>query len=352
MFNIIFENIIPVKVPLISLLLAFSILSFFWVPIFNFFNLKPYSSIQRVHQNEISRLGGFLIYIFLWALWIFNFRNDIFLFSILISSIPFTIICLKEDLFQTTKPLLRLTSMLISCLIFFYIYPLDFPNINFPIIKNIIEIFPIGVIFFTFSILVLMNGMNMIDGLNGLFGFTALFQQIFLGSLAIFYNDIEMLNLIVIFSFPLVLFVFFNFPFGKLFAGDFGAYFYGFLNGMLTIYFFGKYNDLISWSAVLILFYPCMELLFSFIRKIINKTPPFDADDKHLHTLIYKKMLKKTNNKNLLNPYITLRLFIFWLLPSIFGFFFFDDIMLVSCCLVFLTILYICLYCIYDANYL
>ena len=51
------------------------------------------------------------------------------------------------------------------------------------------------------------------------------------------------------------MFVIFNFPIGKIFVGDFAAYFYGFLNSILTIYFFGKHSDLLSWLAILILFF-------------------------------------------------------------------------------------------------
>ena len=98
--------------------------------------------------------------------------------------------------------------------------------------------------------------------------------------------------------------------------GDLGAYFYGFVIGILIIYLFGKYHHLLAtWTAVLILFYPCMELLFSFIRKIRNNKSPFDPDNRHLHTLIYKQINKVYKKSTLANSLTTLSLFIFWIFP-------------------------------------
>lgn len=314
MINNILEVLLIFKFPLVYLLLSFAFLSFYWADIFTLFNLKSYKKIQRVHKRETSRLGGLIIYLFFWLTYAFGYLEDKLFLSILISSIPFILISSIEDLFHNTKPIIRLTSMIISCFIFFHIYPLDFPTIDFPYLGEAISFYPLTIIFFTFSILVLMNGMNLIDGMNGLFVFTAIFQLISFYFLGLLYNDHFLIYISIIFLFPLLAFLIFNFPFGKIFMGDSGAYLYGFVISILTIYFFGKYNSLISWAAVLILFYPCMELLFSYIRKIRNEISPFEADNKHLHSLIFK-LLNKKFNILLSNILTTLMLCFFWIIP-------------------------------------
>lgn len=330
------------KIPIIFIFLFYVILSFFWVPIFNRFQLKEYNNIQKIHKNEVSRLGGFLAYLFLiiciWC-WV---DNDI-LSLILISSIPFVVASLSEDLLHNTSPKIRLVSMIISCFIFFNIAHIEFPPIDFLFLSYFSFSNYFNFIFFTFALIVLMNGMNLIDGLNGLFGFTAIFQLMTLIILSFIVEDFEMVNIILICLIPLIIFMLFNFPFGKIFAGDLGAYLYGFIIGILTINFFGKHDYLFSWLAVLILFYPCFELLFSYIRKVSTNLSPFDADDKHLHTLIYKYINYKFKLKQS-NSLVTSLLSIFWLTPFFYTYLIVDSLEGIILLIFILTIIYICLY--------
>ena len=310
------EILFSIQYPLIGLVVIFAILSFYWNAIFNFLKLKTYDNVQRVHANEVSRLGGLVIYAFFWIIFFFDFIEDKLFFNILISSIPFVLISLKEDLLQNTAPRNRLLLMILSCLIFFYINPITFPIIDIPYIGDLISFYPISILFFSFSILVLMNGMNLIDGMNGLMPLTVFFQLLSLMIISLTVNDLFVFQLTIIFALPLIFFLLFNFPLGKLFIGDLGAYFYGYVIGLLIIYFFGKYNNLLTWNAIVILFYPCFELLFSFIRKIRNNINAFEADASHLHSIICNYLVKfKLINNNKANNLVTIFLIPFYVLP-------------------------------------
>jgi UDP-GlcNAc:undecaprenyl-phosphate GlcNAc-1-phosphate transferase len=340
-----FLNIIfLIKFYLISLVIVFFFLSFFWKNIFEFLNFQKYNSIQRIHAGEIPRLGGFFIYFFWWILVLGDLFQNTLLFNILLSSIPFFIVALKEDLYHNTSPAIRLSSMILSCVIFFIINPINFPIINIYFIGELLQIKTFSIIFFIFCTIVLMNGMNLIDGMNGLFAFTALFQLLSLFCLSIFFNDYEFSTLIIIFFTPLIIFLLFNYPFGMIFAGDSGAYLYGFINAIAYIYFFGRYPELLSWLAVLFLFYPCFELLFSYSRKILDNKSPLSADNKHLHTLLNKKLLSKIGNNKFVNAGSTLVLFLFWLLPFIFGVYFSYNIFMIVGFLLFLSVTYCIFY--------
>ena len=142
---------------------------------------------------------------------------------------------------------------------------------------------------------------------------------------------------------PLIVFTLFNFPFGKIFCGDAGAYFYGFAISASTIYLFGTYENLLSWNAVLILIYPCIELLFSFIRKkFFENKSAFTADAKHLHSLIYR-YITKLNSKLSNNSVVT-----FYLLPFIVApvltYFLYEDIFAIICIIFLFFLLYIMSY--------
>ena len=126
---------------------------------------------------------------------------------------------------------------------------------------------------------------------------------------------------------PLIVFTLFNFPFGKIFCGDAGSYFYGFAISASVIYLFGTHDNFLSWNAILILIYPSVELLFSFIRKkFFENKSPFTPDIKHLHSLIYRFLnkynLKFSNNSIVtffLTPFIVAPLLSLFLYKDIFA---------------------------------
>ena len=89
----------------------------------------------------------------------------------------------------------------------------------------------------------------------------------------------------------MLLFIIFNYPIGKIFLGDTGAYIIGFLIACLCIKAFYNNPSLPSWIAVLILFYPAFEVLFSYTRKIFCKKNPFLPDREHLHILIFDYLI-------------------------------------------------------------
>ncbi len=281
------------------LFMIFAVIVFYWKKIFTYFSLKTYQSKQRLHQDEVPRIAGLMMYIFLTFVAFFSIESH-YLNVILISAFPMVIIGSKEDLFHNTSPKLRLIIMIISAGLCVYLLPTNLPEIDFPLINQILSIGFMTEIFFIFSILVIINGNNLIDGVNGNLALTNIIQLISVGLLAIMVGDDEIVQLSCLLLVPLIIFTLFNFPLGKIFCGDAGAYFYGFAISASVIYLFGKYDQLLSWNAVLILIYPSIELLFSFIRKkIFENKSPLIPDTKHLHSLVFRclsKRLKLTNN--------------------------------------------------------
>ena len=292
---------------------VFFVISIFWEEIYLALSLKAYQSKQRLHQDEVPRIGGLIIYIFLIPITLFFFQSHL-LNIILISAIPIIFIGAKEDLFHNASPKLRLISMVFSASLFIYLLPTNLPKIDFPLLNQALSFPILKEIFFIFSILVIINGNNLIDGVNGNMTFTNIVQLSVLYFLAFTVDDIQIAEVCLILIIPLVIFLIFNFPFGRIFSGDAGAYFYGFSISAATIYLFGKYDQLLSWNAILVLIYPSIELLFSFIRKKFfeNKTP-FSPDTKHLHSLIFTHIGKKFNCSN--NSFVTVFLFPFILAP-------------------------------------
>ena len=146
--------------------------------------------------------------------------------------------------------------------------------------------------------MVLINGSNFIDGLNGLF--LSYFSIVLFVIYKLNFNDLIILEtepqiiLSVIILFVLVL----NF-FNQLFLGDNGAYSLGFLLGFFLIKIYNINNVISPYFIILLLWYPCFENLFSIIRKLIHKKNPLKPDNDHLHHYIFLFFIKKLKINNL-----------------------------------------------------
>ena len=153
-------------------------------------------------------------------------------------------------------------------------------------------------LFVTFCILILLNGTNFIDGLNGLvLGYyliiLIILQKMQLTSEILDSNDI-FINLIILF---IILFLF-NL-FNQFFLGDGGAYIVAIFFGILLINLNKISSQMSPFFIVLLLWYPCFELLFSMLRKLRFNKSPILPDIKHFHQLLFYFVIKKTKKNKI-----------------------------------------------------
>ena len=278
-------------------------------------NLKKYFSqyqgIQKIHDGEILRIGSLFLFLPLIIIYLINdeFKSMSFYLIIICSSVIIFLTVL-EDIKHFLSPKLRLAILFFVSTI--YVFFADLPNIKISSIfidrQNIIIFYSLYIL----SLIMIMNGFNFIDGLNGLssFNFITIFISIYF--LADLYQDEEIKNwsmfLILLSLFFLVL----NFPFGKLFLGDSGSYLYAFLSGSTIIMLFERNAEAPTLLALLVLAYPITEIIFSIIRKSLKKFSPMAPDNLHIHQLIYKKL---NGDKKFRNNLASLIMAFFWLSP-------------------------------------
>ena len=155
-------------------------------------------------------------------------------------------------------------------------------------------------IFFTsFCMLVLLNGSNFIDGLNGLLITYVTIVIIILFKLDLIPEVLLHVDQIKYLIFFLLILNILNFC-NLLMLGDTGAYILSFFMGFLIISSH-KLNPYISpYFFITIIWYPCYENLFSIIRKLKSNSSPLNPDNKHLHQLLYLVIKKNFFKNNLL----------------------------------------------------
>lgn len=283
-----------------------------------FFKISnEYKTIQKIHKSYTPPLGGLVIFIsFYLYLFLFYQQSNFFInYNVFIPSIAIIIVGSFEDILNNVKPIIRFIVIFISSFIYCYAKS-DFPAIEIWKIGEVINNnHLISVLFFSLCMTTLSNGMNMIDGTNGLSGLTSLSILISILTLIFLFNlrSIDIQNLIIL-SLLLLTFLFFNFPFGKIFLGDSGAYWLGWILGAITIEIF-SHPFLNTWIAPLILFYPTFEVIFSTIRKLSTKKNPMLPDINHLHLKLYFLLKGPSDRNQKFNSFTTLCLMPFWACP-------------------------------------
>ena len=239
------------------------------------------------NKGNVPLSGGIFILVPL----IFFSLSNIFLsfFTILIFLIGFF-----SDRKVLVSPQKRFVFQSTLVLLFVIIFDLR-------ILSSRIELFDIllnnkifGYIFSAFCLLILINGKNFIDGLNGLVIFYSIVILYFLTNLGFINYSIisdQAINLILLLLGLLFLLNIFN----VLMLGDSGAYLLGFFLGYIIISSH-IYNPNVSpYFFISLLWYPCYENLFSIIRKLKKKLSPLKPDSKHLHQLVFFYTKKKFN---------------------------------------------------------
>ena len=280
--------------------------------------LKTYQAIQRIHLNETPRLGGFIFILSLVSFVSYSDVNEsiLVLKLILISLIPIIMIGLKEDLFHNVEPAVRLMALFFVGWLFRVKFTASLPNLaDVPLISKFLMLQGGVTLFYIVSITAIANGMNLIDGVNGLCGAVALSILSALLFLSYKTADITMMSLIFSMILLLIPFMLMNYPYGRIFLGDLGAYSLGLIVSMLTIILFGRHPEISPWGAVLILIYPGTEVVFSLLRRILKGVSIYHPDTDHLHLKLFLFLRPQPNYKKIANALVTPALSGLWLFP-------------------------------------
>ena len=264
-----------------------------------------------VSQNSVPISGG-LIFILSTLLFLESENN----FNYVIFLIFF--VGILSDLNILKSPHKRFILQVAIILVLTFLSNNFISSIRIPLFDHLLTHTFFKYFFVVFCLLILINGSNFLDGLNGLLvGYYLLISLIFYQLNFIEFLEIENSNLLF-FSMTLFILFIFNF-FNKSFMGDTGAYILGFFYGYLLIKIYVEHQIFSPFFVILLFWYPCFENLFSILRKFKLKRSPIEPDNNHLHQLIFFYLKKKYKIKNIFaNNYGSLIILLYNLI--IFGF--------------------------------
>jgi len=249
---------------------------------------------RKVHASPIPSLGG--VGIFAGFLIAFLLMSDLaprghsFPYYIAAFVVVF-FFGVKDDILVIT-PLKKFLGQLAVSLILMYKSKLLIDDmhgfLNIGIIPPVFS-YPLTM----FTIIVVMNSFNLIDGVDGLAASIGLITCIIFSVFFYLNNDWLFALMGISMSGALIAFLRFNVSPAKIFMGDTGAMLLGLVNAILVIHFIktaeGSHILPVFAAPAMgfgILLLPLLDTLRVFAIRIFHKRSPFSADRNHLHHLL------------------------------------------------------------------
>jgi len=274
--------------------------------------LLDYPSKRKIHHIPTPKVGGCIILIsllatsLLFGLW----KNDNYSYYLILCTI-FFLIGLLDDVYDWDYKK-KLLSQISGIMLFLIIIPIDMSKIIFTSIE--IQIPWLNYLLIILWILAIINSFNFFDGINTLAGSLGI---IFFTSYCIlFYSNQSVFpsEICIILIFSILGFLIYNRTPAKMFLGDSGSIFLGFLIATLPLLFtINKSVGIDVTYPVIITSILIMEITYLILSRIRNKKSPFYADKTHLHHQLL--------NLNLRNRYVVLIIIFCTILLSILAYF-------------------------------
>ena len=311
-------NITPYMVQLVLSLLIIGLLA----KTVKWFGSDKIIGVQKFHYNDVSRMGGFGICISI-LIGIYLNHNDypnlayLALF-LMIAFMPIFLGGLIEDITHKVSPNVRLILAIISAIATMIVTNINISRTDIILIDSILNIPGISVIITLLLISGFINAINIIDGFHGIASGAVIIMLVGIFIISYIVEDYLLIRLTLIIFIACIAFIFWNWPIGKIFLGDSGAYLLGIWVVVLGNLLINRSTEISPMAPVLIGSYPLIETIFTIYRRVIKRSKKIShPDGLHLHTIIYRRLIytpskiKKLNNKNFLNSRVAVYVWTF-----------------------------------------
>ena len=282
-------------------------------------------AVQASHVTPVARIGGLSIMLAL-ALLTLPFLETTRSWSnyslMILSAFPVFVIGFCEDLGYFSSPRLRFLIAVFSGAVFVVLFGQWLPRTDIPGLDLAIQWAPIGISFSLILAAGISNAFNLIDGLNGLASFTAAGVAL---SLAVISHETglnEHRDTLLILISAIAGFLIFNFPFGKIFLGDGGAYVIGHILIWMAISILCAAPNVTPLAMLLIFFYPVADTLLAIVRRMHLGTPILHPDRLHFHQITMRSLeilVLGRKRRHISNPLATVFILIFAYTPMMIG---------------------------------
>ena len=247
---------------------------------------------RRVHKRPTPRIGGLaIIFGFLVAIISFNDSWTKELVSILIGVGILGVLGIIDDCKELDAKLKFVVQIVAALVVVIFgdirISVMSNPNV---FSENPYIIFPqwLSITVTVLWIVFMTNAVNFIDGLDGLAAGVSAIMSMSLVFIAITYHEYEIALLGIALMGACFGFLPFNFNPAKIFMGDTGSMFLGYMLSVLSVQGMFKSYAVISFAVpIIMLGLPLFDALFAMLRRLLTGKNPMSADRGHLHHRLY-----------------------------------------------------------------
>jgi UDP-N-acetylmuramyl pentapeptide phosphotransferase/UDP-N-acetylglucosamine-1-phosphate transferase len=166
-------------------------------------------------------------------------------------------------------------------------------SLGLPVFDYLLSIPLISWVICTIFAVGFVNAVNMADGANGLI------PGITFAAFFVFASETGRMFEVGYMS-ACAIFLVFNVISGRFFLGDMGSYGLGAAVALYGLWFVSEGTISASFLACL-LAYPCLDLLMSIFRRVIDRRSPFSPDNEHLHNRLFRQIRGRIDNPVLAN---------------------------------------------------
>jgi len=258
------------------------------------FSMDATDGIQKFHTAPTPRIGGIPILLALVIAWgKSNAEIQAIFTPILFAGMPAFLFGIAEDLTKQIGVFQRLFATMSSGLLVWWITDYSLSRLDIWGIDLLMQFTFFSVIFTAFAVGGVANAINIIDGFNGYASLTCIIAFIGFALIALQVGDQNLALVSLILAASVWGFFWVNWPFGKLFLGDGGAYFLGFALAWIAVLLIERNSSVSAFSALVICILPITEVLFSIFRRKVRNEHPGKPDSMHFHSLLHRRYLSR-----------------------------------------------------------
>lgn len=257
---------------------------------------------RKIHKVPMPRLGGLAIFLAFLLGYMLYGEISTQMLSILIGSFLLILVGIVDDI-HSVKARYKLIVQIVAAAIVVLYGDLSFTELSvfgYNIYFN--DFF--GALLSILFIVAITNAINLIDGLDGLAAGISSIYFLTIAIIAFILNRIGGLDVIIslIMLGSTLGFLFHNFPPAKIFMGDTGSLFLGFMISIIALlgYKVTTFTSLIV--PIIILAIPIFDTVFAILRRLLKGQNIGVADKEHFHHQLLK--MKYSPTKSILIIYV------------------------------------------------
>jgi len=310
--------------------------------------IRDLSARQAQHTRPTPRIGGVAVILAVVvgvALYGDQIGRDL-LFALLSGAVVF-LVGLREDVARNVSPSVRLLAALVSAILAMMLSGAQVSGLGIGAGDVVFQWSVVAIVITLLWSTGTCHALNLIDGLNGLASLYSICAAGAIFAIAAYTQDTDIQIISGLLAVAVLGFFIFNWPFGRIFMGDAGAYGIGHILAWLGIVLMARNPEVAGFAILLVLFWPVCETLYSIFRRRLNRCATGQPDRLHFHHLVVRALplvFNRGKRRVYDNSLATIVLVPFFMFPILTGLLFWNDASMAAAGLGFFIALFMATY--------